>query len=117
MKFPTQAYCIIYELANKSLRTCQYLTFALPLELKMEAAFNPDNEGMLEPLNYMKEYIVESLVSMMTVLFLCIHRHSNVCWRIRLWNSTLVILYQLSFHNLFTIVACDRVLYLKIAFA
>ena len=43
------------------------------LELKMEAAFSPDNEG-LSPLDYATECNVDSLVAMIAVL--CNHRNS-----------------------------------------
>ena len=43
------------------------------LELKMEAAFCPDNAG-LSPLDYAKECNVDSLVAMIAVL--CNHRNS-----------------------------------------
>jgi len=48
-------------------------TIAAFLELKMEAAFCPDNEG-LSPLDYAKECNVDSLIAMIAVL--CNHRNS-----------------------------------------
>ena len=48
-------------------------TIAALLELKMEAAFCPDNEGFL-PLDYAKECNVDGLVSIIAVL--CNHRNS-----------------------------------------
>eukprot|EP01083_Nonionella_stella_P094821 266144_1 len=44
------------------------------LELKMDDAFCPDNEG-LSPLDYAKEYNVDGLVKMIAVL--CNHRNST----------------------------------------